>query len=65
MKVKKNGVIKYQTASGEGDMQVYVLDKLLIYNGVQVNVIKNVLIGKSEQNFYGGECDLLLHPSLI
>lgn len=65
LKVKKNGVIKYQTASGEGDMQVYVLDKLLIYNGVQVNVIKNVLIGKSEQNFYGGECDLLLHPSLI
>ncbi|MBR5439801.1 MAG: sigma-E processing peptidase SpoIIGA [Clostridia bacterium] len=63
--VKNNGLIKYQTAGGEGVMNVYVLDKLLIYNGVSVSTVKNVLIGKSEQNFYGGECDLLLHPSLF
>lgn len=65
IKIKNNGTIKYQTAGGEGYMQIYVIDKLIIYSGVSVVTSKNVLIGKSSQNFYGGECDLLLHPSLL
>ena len=65
IKVKNQGAINYQTAGGEGVMDLYVIDKLLIYNGATVSSIKSVLLGKSEQNFYGGECDLLLHPSLF
>lgn len=58
--------IKMQTVGGEFEMEVYLIDKLKIYNGVNVNTYNNVLIGKSNTNFYSdGEYDLLLHPSLF
>ena len=54
------------TVGGKSVMQIYVLDKLLIYNGEQENIINNVLIGKSEFNFESdGNYDLLLNPSII
>ncbi len=65
LKVKNQGIVKFKTAGSNGEMQIFIVDKLLIYNGVSVSTVKNVLIGKSSQNFYGGECDLLLHPSLF
>ncbi|MBO5851796.1 MAG: sigma-E processing peptidase SpoIIGA [Clostridia bacterium] len=65
LKIKNQGTVKFQTAGGNGEMQIFIIDKLIIYNGISVSTVKNVLIGKSSQNFYGGECDLLLHPSLF
>ncbi len=62
--LKNNMII--DTVNGISTMEIYVLDKLLIYNGEQENIINNVLIGKSEFNFESdGNYDLLLNPSII
>ena len=54
------------TVNGISVMQIYVLDKLLIYNGERENIINNVMIGKSEFNFESdGNYDLLLNPSIL
>ena len=56
--------LEFDTVSGTSTMQLYVIDKLMIYNGINVNIINNVLLGVSPttQNFNGYE--LLLHPAL-
>ena len=47
-------------------MNVYKIDKLLIYNGEIANIINNVLITVSEFDFENGEeYEVLLNPSLI
>lgn len=54
------------TVSGKTKLKLYVIDKLLIYNGEKVNIFNNVLVGASpyaigiEDGF-----ELLIHPSLI
>lgn len=63
--VKKNSTnLEFDTVSGTSTMELYIIDKLLIYNGISVNILNNVLLGVSKvtQNFNGYE--LLLHPAL-
>lgn len=57
--------ITFDTVSGSSQMQLYVIDKIMIYNGSMVNIFNNVLLGVSEFGFSSIEYDLLLHPSLI
>ena len=57
--------INFDTVSGSSKMQLYVIDKLMIYNGVTVNIINNVLLGVSEAGFFNCDYDLLLHPSIF
>ncbi len=64
-KLKFSGSINYSTISGNGSVNLYIVDKLIIYNGENINTIKNVIIGLSSQEFYANEYDLLLHPALF
>ncbi len=64
--VKKSiSSITFDTVSGSSQMQLYVIDKIMIYNGSIVNIFNNVLLGVSEFGFSSIDYDLLLHPSLI
>ncbi len=64
--VKKSiSSISFDTVSGTSQMQLYVIDKIMIYNGSVVNIFNNVLLGVSEFGFSSIDYDLLLHPSLI
>ncbi|MBO7214745.1 MAG: sigma-E processing peptidase SpoIIGA [Clostridia bacterium] len=70
-KVKGGGIkkavstITFDTVSGRAEMQLYVIDKLLIYNGVTVNIFNNVLLGKSKTGFFNPDYDLLLPPAIF
>ena len=58
--------LSFSTVSGESIMKIYLIDKLVIYNGIEMNIYNNVLIGYSGINFDKGvEYDILLHPSTI
>ncbi|MBE5743214.1 MAG: hypothetical protein E7358_00660 [Clostridiales bacterium] len=57
--------INFDTVSGTSTMQLYVIDKIMIYNGSLVNIYNNVLIGVSEFGFTNIDYDLLLHPHLL
>ena len=57
--------ITFDTVSGRSEMQLYVIDKLLIYNGVTVNIFNNVLLGESKVGFVSPDYDLLLPPSIF
>ncbi len=70
-KLKKSSVkksvskLEFDTVSGSSLMELYVIDKLLIYNGIKVNIFNNVLLGVSPSGFNSNNYQLLLHPSLI
>ena len=70
-KLKRNNVkksvskINFDTVSGTSQMELYVIDRLLIYNGIKVNIFNNVLIGVSPFGFNSNSYELLLHPSLV
>ena len=55
---------EFDTVSGTSYMNLYVIDKVMIYNGEKVNIFNNVLLGVSSKvyNFTGYE--ILLHPAL-
>lgn len=57
--------ISFDTVSGTSKMQLYVIDKIMIYNGSLVNIFNNVLLGVSEFGFNSADYDLLLHPSIL
>lgn len=57
--------IEFITVSGTSTMNLYVVDKLMIYNGACVNIFNNVLLGVSQNGFYNDNYELLLHPSLL
>ena len=57
--------LSFDTVSGSSTMSLYVIDKLLIYNGIKVNIFNNVLLGVSPFGFNSSSYDLLLHPTLI
>ena len=58
--------LSFSTVSGESIMKIYLIDKLVIYNGIEMNIYNNVFIGYSGINFDKGvEYDILLHPSTI
>ena len=58
--------LSFSTVSSESIMKIYIIDKLVIYNGIEMNIYNNVLIGYSGINFDKGvEYDILLHPSTI
>ncbi len=63
--LKFGGTVNYSTVSGSGNINLYVIDKLLVYNGENLKTIKNVVIGLSSQDFFASEYDLLLHPALF
>lgn len=69
-KIKSNGLkkslssISFDTVSGSSEMKLYVIDKLLIYNGVTVNIYNNVFLGVSPFGFSSSDYELLLHPNL-
>ena len=66
IKLLLNGKLRVNTVNGESVMNVYKIDKLLIYNGEIANIINNVLITVSEFDFENGEeYEVLLNPSLI
>ncbi len=70
-KIKESGIKKsvskmaFDTVSGTADMELFVIDKLLIYNGVTVNIFNNVLLGVSNFGFNSTDYELLLHPELM
>lgn len=70
-KLKKSNVkksvskLQFDTVSGSSIMELFVIDKLLIYNGIKVNIFNNVLLGVSPFGFNSNSYELLLHPSLI
>ena len=70
-KITKSAKLKFyakqevESVGGNSQINLYLIDKLLIYNGDKVNILSSVLIGFSNVNFYGGDYSLLLHPSLI
>ena len=55
----------FDTVSGSSEMQLFIIDELLIYNGVTVNIFNNVLLGVSEFGFLSSDYELLLHPELM
>lgn len=58
--------LEFGTVGGTGEMRVYKIDKLMIYNGELVNIFNNVLIGEGSSSFKGGNgCEVLLHPAMI
>ncbi len=57
--------LTFDTVSGSSTMTLYVIDKLLIYNGIKVNIFNNVLLGVSPFGFNSSNYDLLLHPTLL
>ena len=69
-KLKRVGVrksvssIEFDTVSGSSKMELYLIDKLMIYNGLKVNIFNNVLIGVAPFGFNSSSYDLLLHPLL-
>lgn len=69
-KIQKNGIkksvstIEFSTVNGKSLMELYVIDKLMIYNGEKVNIFNNVLLGATNFSFNSKEFELLLHPSL-
>ncbi len=65
-KIKDVGNIQIKTVNGESQIKIYLLDKLLIYNGQSVNIYNNVLIGRANSDFNDQvKYELLLNPSLI
>ena len=56
--------IDFDTVSGTSKMQLYLIDKLMIYNGLNVNIFNNVLIGVTPYGFNSASYELLLHPLL-
>lgn len=69
-KIQKNGIkksvstLEFLTVSGKSTMQLYVIDKLVIYNLNTVNIFNNVLLGVAGFGFNSKNYELLLHPSL-
>ena len=64
--IKKSvSTLVFDTVSGSSEMKLYVINKLMIYNGVSVNTFNNVLLGVSPFGFNSDNYQLLLHPSLI
>ena len=64
--LKDGGDIQVKTATGKGKIKIYFVDKLLIYNGQNVNIYNNVMIGRADSDFYDDvKYELLLNPSLI
>lgn len=63
--LKYHSSINIDTVSGSGKLDLYIIDKLLIYNGDSVNIFNSVLIGFSSANFFSSDYELLLHPSLF
>lgn len=57
--------LEFDTVSGSSTMKLYVIDKLMIFNGVNVNIFNNVLLGVSPFGFNSTKYQLLLHPFLI
>ena len=58
--------IKISTISGESVSQVYIVDKLMVYNGATVNIYKQVLLARSNVEFEkGGDYEILLSPSMF
>lgn len=55
----------FDTVSGSSEMQLFIIDELLIYNGVTVNIFNNVLLGVSKFGFLSPDYELLLHPELM
>ncbi len=65
MGIKKSiSKITFDTVSGTSIMQLYVIDKIMIYNGSVVNIFNNVLLGVSDFGFSSFDYDLLLHPNI-
>ena len=68
MNILKNYVksLSISTVTGQSNIKIYVIDKLVIYNGITKNIYSNVLVGKGNVNFEKeGGYDLLLSPSLF
>ena len=57
--------LNVSTVNGESAIKIFQVDKLLIYNGVKVNIYNNVLLGEAHTHF--GDAlgyELLLHSTL-
>ncbi len=64
--LKDAGDVLIKTVNGKSLIKIYFVDKLLIYNGQNVNIYNNVLLGRSNSDFLDDvKYDLLLNPSLI
>ena len=58
--------IKVSTVAGDSKVQVFLIEKLMVYNGATMNIYKQVLIAKSNVEFEkGGEYEMLLSPSMF
>ena len=58
--------LRFSTVSGESVMKIYIVDKLVVYTGVKMNIYKRVFIAKSSVEFEkGGDYDILLSPSMF
>lgn len=58
--------ISYETVSGSSEMKIYLIDKLIVYDGIKANIYKRVLIGNGKVNFnLSGDYDILLSPSMF
>lgn len=55
--------VRISTVSGESKLPVYKIEKFLIYNGGDMNILDNVMIGVSNGELCsGGDFDLLIGP---
>lgn len=58
--------LKTDTVNGDGNMKLFLVDKILIYNGYKVSIFENILLGEGHaENFMSGEFELLLNPSFL
>lgn len=58
--------VVFSTVGGQSEMKIYVIDKLVIYNGITKNIYNNVFIGKGNVDFEkGGGYEVLLSPSMF
>lgn len=72
-KLEKSGVFKnpiksitFSTVSGNSRGAVFLVDKLMVYNGLSMNIYKQVLVARSLVEFEkGGEYEILLSPTMF
>ena len=56
----------FSTVSGDSKMKVYILDKLMVYDGVSAHIYKRVFVARGTIDFEkGGDYDILLSPSMF
>ena len=58
--------VNISTVAGESRTLIYIIDKLMVYNGGTMNIYKQVLLASSNVEFEkGGDYEILLSPSMF